>query len=73
MQNPILTALKLIVITAFTIFLGLTFFQNHSNEVKFIRTRDKVDALVTQVSELGRQVDKVVEHLPPKSAGNANA
>lgn len=61
MQNPILTALKLIVFTAFTIFLGLTFFQNHSNEVKFIKTRDKVDALVTQVSELGRQVDKVAE------------
>jgi len=61
MQNPILAALKLIVFTAFTIFLALTFFQNHSNEVKFIKTREKVDALVTQVSELGRQVDKVAE------------
>ena len=61
MQNPILAALKLMVFTGFTIFLALTFFQNHSNEVKFIKTREKVDALVTQVSELGRQVDKVTE------------
>jgi hypothetical protein len=37
MQNPILTALKLIVFTTFTIFLGLTFFQNLSSENEALR------------------------------------
>jgi ABC-type transport system substrate-binding protein len=62
-QNAVLLALKIVVITAFTIALGLTFFQNQSVEVKFVRTRDEVDKLVGQVAEQGRKIERAAEEV----------
>lgn len=62
-QNAVLQALKIIVITGFTIALGLTFFQNQSLEVKLVRTHDAVDQLVGQVAEQGRKIDRAVEEM----------
>ena len=56
-ENPILTVMKLVIWTAFTIFLGLNFYQYSNLEEKFVNTRDKVDDLVSSVAEVGRKVD----------------
>lgn len=62
-QNFVLQALKTLVILAFTLALGLTFFQNQSLEQKFVRTHDKVDELVGQVAEQGRKIGQSVEEM----------
>jgi len=60
-QNFALAVLKIMVLTAFTIFLGLTFFQNQSFEEKVVKTREEVDKLATQAAEQARQLDRVAE------------
>ena len=60
-ENPILSVMKLAVLATFTIFLGLNFFQYQSLEIKVIKTREKVDDMVSATAELGRKVDKLAE------------
>ncbi len=71
-QNFVLQALKTVVILAFTVALGFTFFQNQSVEVKFVKTHDKVDELIGQVAEQGRKIDQsVVEMRATRTAAEA--
>ncbi|HEX5136626.1 MAG TPA: ABC transporter substrate-binding protein [Planctomycetota bacterium] len=62
-QNFVLQALKILVILAFTIALGLTFFQNQSVETKVVYTGDEFSKLSTQVAEQGRRIDGAIEEM----------
>jgi len=57
-QNFVLQALKILVILAFTLALGLSFFKGQSVEEKVVRTHDRVEELVGQVAEQGRKADR---------------
>ncbi|MHC4952336.1 MAG: ABC transporter substrate-binding protein [Planctomycetota bacterium] len=60
-ENPILSVMKLVILAVFTVFFGMLFFQYQSLEEKFVKTRDKVDDLVSSVAEVGRKVDNLAE------------
>ncbi|MHC4134314.1 MAG: ABC transporter substrate-binding protein [Planctomycetota bacterium] len=61
MQNPILAALKLILLTVFTVFLIQSFIQTEWLEEKVMKTREKVDTLGSNVAALKRKVEDTAE------------
>ena len=61
MQNPILAALKIIVMTAFAVLLGLDLFATQNLEEKILRTRETLDKVSDGVAETNRRVDGATE------------